>query len=107
VDPPGAVLAPAYAATVTPDPDGGGETVVNVGALTGNVTIGAVANPMPGQRLFFLFTQDGTGGRTVTWNAAYKHSWSDTGNTAGLRASITMVYDGTGWVQVGAQRAWA
>jgi hypothetical protein len=32
--------------------------------------------------------QDVTGGRTVTWNAAYRILWSDTGNTASKRSTI-------------------
>lgn len=96
--------APAYAATVTPNAAAG--DIVNVGILTGNITIGAPTNPAQGQELTFLFTQDGTGGRTVTWNAAFITSWADTGNTFSRRASVSFMYDGTNWRQKGAQQVW-
>jgi hypothetical protein len=97
--------APAYAASLTIDATAG--EIVDVGALTGAITINAPTNPVAGQELIFLLLQDGTGGRAVTWNAAFTHSWSDTGNTANKRASILFVYSGGGWLQVGAQRVWA
>jgi hypothetical protein len=96
----------AYAAAITPE--GNGPDIVNVGALTGNIVINAPTNPTKGRVLDFLFIQDGTGGRTVTWDATgagYRHSWSDTGNTANKRASIRFVYTNV-WTQVGAQRLW-
>lgn len=96
------VQTPAYAATLTPDREAGG--IYAPEALTGNLTIGAPSNA--GGRLVFSFLQDGTGGRTVTWNAIFIHSWSDTGNTANRRSSIAFVYDGTNWIQDGAQVAW-
>jgi hypothetical protein len=39
--------------------------------LTGNVTL-TLSNPVAGGRYMIVFTQDGTGGRTVTWPAAVK-----------------------------------
>lgn len=60
----------AYAATVTPNCDS--YNTVNIGTLTGNVTIAApTGTPVDGQELVIGFTQDGTGGRTHTWNAAF------------------------------------
>jgi hypothetical protein len=71
--------------------------------LGGNRTVGAPTNVSIGQRLTYIFTQDGTGGRTVTWNAVFLVTWSNTGNTAGKKSSITFEYDGTNWIQIGAQ----
>jgi hypothetical protein len=42
--------------------------------LAGNRTMGAPSNPTDGQRILFQITQDGTGSRTLTWNAAYEFS---------------------------------
>jgi hypothetical protein len=66
----------AYAATVTPVASDA--EVFTIAALTGNVTIGAPSGtaattglPYDGQPLTIRLTQDATGGRTVTWNAAF------------------------------------
>jgi hypothetical protein len=71
--------------------------------LTANRVAGAPANPATGQRLTYTLIQNGTGGWTVGWNAVYKVSWSDTGNTANKRSTISFLYDGTNWNQDGAQ----
>jgi Pectate lyase superfamily protein len=71
--------------------------------LTAARLVGAPLNPSIKQRITFTFVQDGTGGRNVTWNAVFKVSWSDTGNTLNKRSSISFIYDGTSWNQDGAQ----
>lgn len=72
--------------------------------LGGNRTMGAPTNLWKGKRLRYVVIQDGTGGRTLAWNAVFKQAWSDTGNTAGKRSTIDFYcYDGTNLVQVGAQ----
>jgi len=96
--------SPAYTASYTPDASLG--QIVVVGTLTDNITINAPTNATRGQRLTFFLLQDGTGGRTVTWNSTYKGNWSDTGNTANKRSSVEYYYDGTNWRQVGGQMAW-
>lgn len=56
------------AATITPDP-----TLANTlrVTLTQNTTINAPTSGYPGQEFLLCLTQDATGSRTVTWNAAY------------------------------------
>lgn len=71
--------------------------------LTAARLVGAPGSPFDGQRITFTLVQDGTGGRAVTWNAVFKKSWSDTGNTLNTRSSISFIYDGTNWNQDGAQ----
>ncbi|UPT95383.1 pyocin knob domain-containing protein [Bradyrhizobium barranii subsp. apii] len=39
---------------------------------TGNVTVGAPTNPRDGAVLELVFYQDGTGGRTLSWNGVWK-----------------------------------
>lgn len=69
--------------------------------LTNNITINAPTNPVIGRDLTFIFTQDGTGGRTVSWNAVFKPNWTpDT--TAAKVNTITFRWNGTSWLQVGA-----
>lgn len=85
----------AYAASITPDA-AVGERVV-VGALTGNLTINAPANPTTGAELHFAFTQDGTGGRTITWNAIFKKQ-ADGVSLANQKSAIAFIYDGSAWV---------
>lgn len=94
-----AVQDVAYAATVTTTVSRR-NTVVNVAALTGNITIAAPLNPRKGMKLTYNFIQDGTGGRTVTWNAIFAAS-ANSGSTANHVASTTFVYTGTRWVQEG------
>lgn len=74
--------------------------------LTAARTVGAPSSPITGQRISFLFLQDGTGGWAVSWNTVFKVSWSSTGNTAGKRSSVAFIYDGTNWIQDGAQVVW-
>lgn len=95
------VQSVTYAASIVPEPDKA--ECLEIGALTGNITIGATVKHVKGMKMIFKFLQDATGGRTVTWNAQYKHAWSDTGNTANKLSTIMFIYNGTNWVQVGAQ----
>jgi Pectate lyase superfamily protein len=60
----------AYAATVTPDADT--TDILNIGALTAGLTLNApTGTPVDGQTLVLRCLQDGTGGYTITYNAAY------------------------------------
>lgn len=93
-------IALTDAATIATDAALGYEFYVTLG---GNRTMGAPTNPSTGQQITYVVIQDGTGGRTLAWNAVFKVSWSDTGNTAGKRSTICFSYDGTNWNQVGAQ----
>ncbi len=64
------VTTVAYAAAITPNCDTTG--VLNVGALTGNLTMQAPAGtPRDGQTLTMRISTDATAGRTITWNSAY------------------------------------
>ncbi|TAL13946.1 hypothetical protein EPN95_04635 [Patescibacteria group bacterium] len=82
--------------------------VVEVGALTANLTMAVPSLSLTqiGKRWTFRFVQDATGGRTITWDSAFEHNWSDTGNTASKKSTITFYYNGTKWVQEGAQLGW-
>jgi hypothetical protein len=63
-----AVVALTDAATIAVNAALGNDFRVTLG---GNRTMGAPSNPADGQMIIFELTQDGTGSRTVTWNAAY------------------------------------
>lgn len=101
------VVANTVTTAYTPDFSDGDTHILTVG---GNLTIAAPIG-LPGapkgrrtiRYLRFVIIQDGTGGRTVTWNAAFKVVWSNTGNTANLRSSISFAYDGVTIWQHGAQ----
>lgn len=86
-----------FAATITPTVQYAQTTLV-VAALTANLTVAAPVGARRGQRLTFAFTQDGTGGRTVTWNAVFKAAANGAG-TAGQVGATSFVYDGAFWVQ--------
>lgn len=67
-----------------------------------NLTINAdtpTITPYDGQRLIFTLIQDATGGRTVSWNAAYKAVTLASSGTANQKAVIEFMYTGSSWVQ--------
>jgi hypothetical protein len=64
------VSSVAYAASIDVSVDNFDE--LRCASLTGNVAVNApTGTPTEGQRLTVKLTQDGTGGRTITYNAAY------------------------------------
>lgn len=91
----------SYASTRTPNPTLG--NIINIGTLTGNITINgpSAANSWTGATMTLIFTQDGTGGRTVTWGSGIKANWSPT-TTAGKVNVIQFVFNGTDWIQTSA-----
>ena len=74
--------------------------------LGGNRTLSAPSGttPISGQFVSLLAIQDGTGGRTITWNAAYEFA-ADTAPTLTATASLgdlfTFRYNGAKWLEVG------
>jgi hypothetical protein len=74
--------------------------------LGGNRTLSAPSGttPIAGQFVSLLIIQDGTGGRTVTWNAVYEFA-ADTAPTLTATASLgdlfTFRYNGAKWLEVG------
>jgi hypothetical protein len=93
----------AYATTITPDVRLGER--VTVGTLTGNLTVNQPLNPRRGAKLEFAFTQDATGGRTITWDAVFRKAPDGVG-TANQKGTTAFIYDGTNWVQVGGILTW-
>lgn len=73
--------------------------------LAGNRTLALPSNPLgSGQYASLLIIQDGTGSRTLTWNAAYEFK-DDTAPTLTTTASkgdlFTFRYNGAKWLEVG------
>ena len=73
--------------------------------IAGNRTLALPSNPLgSGQYASLLVIQDGTGSRTLTWNAAYEFK-DDTAPTLTTTASkgdlFTFRYNGTKWLEVG------
>jgi len=72
--------------------------------LGGNRTLGAASGGVAGQFISLLVIQDGTGSRTLTWNAAYEFA-SDTAPTLTTTASLgdlfVFRYNGSKWLEVG------
>lgn len=94
----------AFAATITPDVSVG--NVIIVGAITGaTLTINAPTNLVKGQTVTFRLLQDGTGSRTITWNAIFKKS-ADGAGTANQNGVTQFLYDGTDLVQMGGALTW-
>lgn len=66
--------------------------------LTENITMNAPTNPLSGQVINLILKQDGTGGHTVTWNAAYKFPGGTDPTITAAAGSVdvvTMQYDAT------------
>jgi len=74
--------------------------------LGGNRTLSAPSGTTPaaGQFVSLLIIQDGTGSRTITWNAAYEFA-ADTAPTLTATANLgdlfTFRYNGSKWLEVG------
>ena len=72
--------------------------------LAGSRTLNAPTNGSTGQFCSLLIIQDGTGSRTLTWNAVFEFT-TDTAptltTTAGLADLFTFRYNGTKWLEVG------
>lgn len=92
------------AGTSTPSVYHGGHVLCN---LNQNSTInydptGTIIPP--GARLRFMFVQDGTGGRTVTFSSAYRYSWTPN-TTASKINTIDFAWnnESSKWVQVGSE----
>jgi hypothetical protein len=76
--------------------------------LAGNRTLNAPSNGTTGQFISLLVIQDGTGSRTLTWNAVYEFA-SDTAPTLTTTASkgdvFVFRYNGSKWLEVGRNQA--
>lgn len=94
----GGLEAPAFAASYTPNVALG--STKNPGVITAAMTINVPTNPSNGAVLEFFLTQDGTGGRAVTWNGIFifQVAWTNTGNTANKRSYARFIYNGTNWI---------
>ena len=72
--------------------------------LGGNRTLNAPTNPTTGQFISLLAIQDGTGSRTLTWNAVFEFA-EDTAPTLTTTASkgdvFVFRYNGSKWLEVG------
>lgn len=76
---------------------------------TATVTFGAPTKiPPKGRKVTFEITQDGTGGRTLAFNAAYLFAvaLSNTGNTANKKTTIEFISNGSNLVSSNAN-VWA
>lgn len=76
----------SYAASVQVDADLGARFKIT---LAGNLTVAAPLHPVVGRRLVFFVQQDGSGGRTVSWDAVFSNLGSTPNGsaaTAGQRA---------------------
>ena len=69
--------------------------------LTGNVSVQAPSAPVKGLEVELQFTQDATGGRTVTFDGVFKVNWTPA-TTAGKLNIIRFRYDGMNWLQIAA-----
>lgn len=88
-----------YAASITPNLSLG--TYINIGALTNNLTLNQPTNAGNGTQFTIFFTQDGVGGRTVTYNGANWRVRTDTiESTAFYWSTVTFIVDGAFFQQI-------
>jgi hypothetical protein len=69
------IISVAYSATINVNIStvvGGALLIVQVGTLTGNVTLANPTNPANRQRLEYILKQDGTGNRTLTLGSKFR-----------------------------------
>ena len=86
------VAALTYGATITPDAaDGSVRTIT----LTGNVTFSAFTNPVSGQTITLIITQDGTGSRTLTSTMKFAGGSKTLSTAASSIDILTVSYIGT------------
>ena len=72
--------------------------------LTANVTFDAPSNPTTGQYISILCIQDGTGSRTIAWNAVFEFTGgtAPTATTTAAKGDLfTFRYHNSHWVEVG------
>ena len=72
--------------------------------LAGNRTLGAASNGTTGQFVSLLIIQDGTGSRTITWNAIYefKDDEAPTLTTTASKGDLFIFrYNGSKYLEVG------
>ena len=76
--------------------------------LAGNRTLGAASNGTTGQFVSLLIIQDGTGSRTLTWNAVYefKDDTAPTLTTTAAKGDLFVFrYNGSKYLEVGRNTA--
>ena len=72
--------------------------------LAGNRTLAAPTNNTTGQFISILVIQDGTGSRTLTWNAVFefKDDTAPTLTTTAAKGDVFVFrYNGSKWLEVG------
>lgn len=93
----------AYAAAITPNCALGLQ--MNVGLLTGNLTVNNPTHGSKGMILTLNYAADATAGRAITYGSAFRTSAVPT-STANGKASHMFVRDDTHWVQTGGALVW-
>lgn len=81
---------------VSPDPYAA--TLWRISAMPHNIRVENAQNTHLNAQLRFIFVQDGTGGRTVTWGSTFlPGSWTVNPAPNGV-SIIDFVFDGTNWI---------
>lgn len=91
-------FTPAVAGTINPNCRLGLQIHIQMPA--GSISIGPPVSPEVGMTITFVVTQDGTGGRGITWNSVFRKA-ADVLGGANTKGATSYKYDGTDWVQIG------
>lgn len=87
-----------YAATVTPTWKRGEICYVT---LTNNITIAEPTDAPAGAKMTLILQQDGTGGRTVALNAAFKGTWTPHLGASGVASMTFWKLSASNWLPLG------
>jgi hypothetical protein len=88
------IYAIGNSSTSTLTPDAANGSVQSISA-TGNFTLSAFANPVSGQTITFIITQDGTGSRTLTSTMKFAGASKTLSTAASSIDILTVSYIGT------------
>lgn len=85
--------------TITPDSSNG---TIQSFTLTGNITLNAFANPVAGQNITMILTQDATGGRTLTSTMKFLGGVKTLSTAPNAVDILSVFFDGTNyWATLG------
>jgi hypothetical protein len=87
-------VAETYTATYAPDVS---TATIMTMTLTGGVTFNGFTSPLAGQSATVIFTQDGTGGRTLTSTMKFAGGSKTLSTAASAVDIISVFYDGTNY----------
>ena len=83
-------------------------TETQVFTMTLNLVVGAPVGPRAvGDRLYLVFVEGGSGGKTIGWNVIFRDCPTPAAGVVGTRLSVEVRWDGASWQFTGGSTAFA